>query len=155
MISRGWLAGTCSRLNEHEARYVLVGGFAVQLWGAARATQDIDILIEPTVENAARVLDALSEGEGWLARTLVAQEVAAKPVTVIGDIPRVDVMTIAWQIRYADAIGAARVFDVDGVKIPTASIEHLIASKRTGRLQDAADIEVLEQIRRLRADEGR
>ena len=155
VISRGWLAGTCSRLNEHEARYVLVGGFAVQLWGAARATQDIDILIEPTVENAARVLDALSEGEGWLARTLVAQEVAAKPVTVIGDIPRVDVMTIAWQIRYADAIGAARVFDVDGVEIPTASIEHLIASKRTGRLQDAADIEVLEQIRRLRADDGR
>jgi hypothetical protein len=155
VISRGWLAATCGRLNDHEARYVLVGGFALQLWGAARATKDIDILIEPTVENAARVLEALTEGGGWLARTLVAQEVAAKPVTVIGDIPRVDVMTVAWQLRYAEAIAAARFFEVEGVSIPTASIEHLIASKRTGRLQDAADIEVLEQIRRLRADERR
>ena len=50
----------------------------------------------------------------------------------------------------AEAIVAARIFEVEGVRIPTASIEHLIASKRTGRAQDAADIEVLEEIRRLR-----
>jgi Nucleotidyl transferase of unknown function (DUF2204) len=152
VIRRGWLASTCGRLNDHEARYVLVGGFAVQLWGAARATKDIDILIEPTVENAGVVLDALSEEGGWPARTLTAQEVARAPVTAIGDIPRVDVMTVAWQVRYAEAIGAARIFEVEGVRIPTASIEHLIASKRTGRLQDAADIELLEEIRRLRGD---
>lgn len=150
MIPRGWLASTCGRLNDHEAHYVLVGGFAVQLWGAARATKDIDILIEPTTANATRVLDALSEGGGWLARTLVAEELVRAPVTVIGDIPRVDVMTVAWQVRYPEAIGAAQIFEVEGVRIPTASIEHLIASKRTGRLQDAADIELLEEIRRLR-----
>ena len=44
----------------------------------------------------------------------------------------------------------ATAFQVEGVRIPTASIEDLIASKQTGRLQDAADIEVLEEIRRLR-----
>jgi hypothetical protein len=37
-----------------------------------------------------------------------------------------------------------------GVPIPLISIDDLIATKRTGRLQDAADIEVLEEIRRLR-----
>lgn len=151
MIGRGYLASTCGRLNEHEARYVLVGGFAVSLWGAARATKDIDILIEPTVENAERVLAALHEGGGWLARGLLAEEVARKPVTVVGDLPRVDIMTVAWQVDYAEAIVAARIFEVEGVRIPTASIEHLIASKRTGRLQDAADIELLEEILRLRA----
>ncbi len=46
-------------------------------------------------------------------------------------------------------------FTVETVKIPTASIDHLIASKRTGRLQDAADIEVLEEIKRLRGGEAR
>lgn len=153
MIGRGWLAGTCGRLNDHGAHYVLVGGFAVQLWGAARATKDIDILIEPTVDNAARVLGALSEEGGWLARTLTAQEVARAPVTVVGDLPRVDIMTVAWQVRYAEAAAGARVFEVEGVSIPTASIEHLIRSKRTGRLQDAADIELLEEIRRLRGGE--
>jgi hypothetical protein len=38
------------------------------------------------------------------------------------------------------------------IPIPIPYSEHLVASKRTGRLQDAADIEVLEEIRRLRAD---
>jgi len=152
MIPTTSLADTCARLNDHGARYVLVGGFAVQLWGAARATRDIDILIEPTAENASRVLEALSGPGGWLARTLVAKEVASKPVTVVGDIPRVDIMTVAWQLSYAEAAGAACVFEVEGVRIPTASIEHLIKSKRTGRLQDAADIEVLEEILRLRGE---
>jgi len=39
---------------------------------------------------------------------------------------------------------------VEGVLVPAASIDDLIESKRTGRLQDAADIEVLEEIRKLR-----
>jgi len=59
-------------------------------------------------------------------------------------------MTVAWQVHFAEAVGAAHTFEVEGVKIPTASVEHLIASKRTGRPQDVADIEVLEEIRRRR-----
>jgi hypothetical protein len=43
----------------------------------------------------------------------------------------------------------ARVFEVEGVPIPTASIDHLIASKQTGGLQDAADVEVLKEIKRM------
>jgi hypothetical protein len=81
---------------------------------------------------------------------LLAEEVASRAVTIVGDTPNVDILTIAWSVRYAEARRDAVVFDVEGVRIPTASIEHLIASKRTGRLQDAADIEVLEEIRRLR-----
>jgi len=71
-------------------------------------------------------------------------------VTIIGDSPRVDILTVAWSVHYREASKDATVFTVEKVKIPTASIDHLIASKRTGRLQDAADIEVLEEIKRLR-----
>ena len=71
-------------------------------------------------------------------------------MTIIGDSPRVDILTVAWTVRYPEAAQAATVFSVEGVKVPAASIEHLIASKRTGRLQDAADIEVLDEIKRLR-----
>ncbi|WP_306523247.1 hypothetical protein [Gemmatimonas sp.] len=38
-------------------------------------------------------------------------------------------------------------FDVEGVPIPTAALETLIASKRTGRPLDSADILVLQAIR--------
>jgi hypothetical protein len=144
------LARVCSALNAERSKYLLVGASAMQLWGTSRATRDVDLLIEPTVPNARRVLRALSKLGFGFARELLAEEIVKRPVTVIGDMPNVDILTVAWSVRYAEAQPDATVFELEGVKIPTASIEHLIASKRTGRLQDAADVEVLEEIRRLR-----
>lgn len=144
------LARVCSALNGERAKYVLVGASALQLWGTTRATRDVDILIDPTVANARRVLRALSSLGFGFARQLLADEIVKRPVTVIGDVANVDILTVAWNVQYREAHRDAEVFEVEGVKIPTVSIAHLIASKRTGRLQDAADIEVLEEIRRLR-----
>ena len=147
---RTQLAEAAALLNAEGARFVLFGAMAMQLWGTTRATRDIDVLIDPTVDNARRVLAALARSGSGLAAQSLAEEVAASPITVIGDSPRVDVFTVAWSVKYPEAAADAVVFEIEGVPIPTASIEHLIASKRTGRLQDAADIEVLEEIRRLR-----
>ena len=144
------LALVCAHLNEAGALYVLVGARALQLWGSTRGTRDIDILIEPSVENARRVLDALSHVGFGFASEWLAEEVAARKVTIIGDMPKVDILTVAWSVHYRDARPAATMFSLESVEIPTISIDHLIASKRTGRLQDAADIEVLEEIRRVR-----
>lgn len=144
------LAAVAARLAEERAHYVLFGATAMQLWGTTRATRDIDILIEPSVDNARHVLGALSRLGFGFAREWLAEDVASRPVTVIGDAPRVDVFTLAWSVHYEEAAAEAATFRIEGVEIPTASIDHLIASKRTGRLQDAADIEVLEEIRRLR-----
>lgn len=143
------LAQVCRELNSARVKYVLVGAAAMQLWGTTRATRDIDILIEPTVANVRRLLAALSKLGFGLAGELSPKEIAQRPVTIIGDIANVDVLTRAWNLRFADAKAEVMVFEVEGVKVPAASIEHLIESKRTGRLQDAADIEVLEEIRRL------
>ncbi len=144
------LALVCSRLNAERARYVLVGATAMQFWGTSRATQDIDILIEPTARNAKRVLRALASLGFGLAGEHLAEDVAARPVTIIGDTPNVDILTRSWNVRWEDAQPRATTFEVEGVPVPTASIEDLIESKRTGRLQDAADIEVLEEIQRRR-----
>lgn len=146
------VARVCSRLNAERARYVVVGATAMQLWGTTRATRDIDILIEPTVGNATRVLRALASLGFELAAEHLATEVATRAVTMVGDTPSVDVMTRAWNLRWEQARLHTTTFDVEGVEVPTASIEDLIESKCTGRLQDAADIEVLEAIRRLRGD---
>lgn len=148
------LALVCNQLNASKARYVVVGAAALQLWGSTRATRDVDILIEPTVANARRVLRALAALGFGFAGELLAEEVASRPVTMIGDSPNVDILTRAWNVSYAEAVPTAAIFEIEGVKVPTASIEHLIASKRTGRLQDAADIEVLEEIQRLRGRNG-
>jgi len=144
------LAEVCWRLNESGAQYLLVGARALQLWGSARATRDIDILIEPTEANAQRVLDALASTGFGFAKEWAAAEVARKFVTIIGDSPRVDILTLAWSVRYRDAVREAVRFEVEGVGIPTVSLEDLMASKRTGHPQDVADLLVLEEIRRMR-----
>jgi hypothetical protein len=144
------VARVCSRLNAERARYVVVGATAMQLWGTTRATRDIAILIEPTVLNARRVLRALASLGFGLAAEHLAADVVARAVTMIGDTPGVDILTRAWNVRWAQARTRATTCEVEGVAVPAASIEDLIESKRTGRLQDAADIEVLEEIRRLR-----
>ncbi len=40
--------------QQHDARYVVIGGIAAILHGVPRATFDLDILIEATPENARR-----------------------------------------------------------------------------------------------------
>jgi hypothetical protein len=40
-------------LNEAQARYVLIGGFAVIIHGSGRTTKDIDFLVDPSPENVA------------------------------------------------------------------------------------------------------
>lgn len=144
------IAQVCSRLNSEEARYIVVGASAMQLWGTTRATRDIDILIDPTEENAARVLSALSQLGCGMASDYMPSDVISRVVTMIGDIPNVDILTRAWNVLWSEASPRAISFEVEGVLIPTASLEDLIASKQTGRLQDDADIEVLEEMRRLR-----
>ena len=128
------LAEVCAHLNAHDASYVIVGAAAMQLWGATRATRDIDVLIEPTIANARRTLAGLATVGFGFANELSPQEIVRRPVTILGDMPNVDILTRAWNVQFADAARDARVFDLEGVPIPAASIEHLIESKRIGLL---------------------
>lgn len=146
------LALVCDLLNAAGAAYLVVGGFALALHGIVRATKDVDILIDPTVENARRVLDALEGLTYGIARELDPADLIARPLTIIGDDPRVDVLTLAWSVRYAEAASRILQARVEGVDVPYADLETLIRSKQTGRLQDTADIEELEMVRRLASD---
>ena len=144
------LATVCRLLNEADVAYVVVGGFALAYHGVVRATRDVDILIEPTVDNARRALKAL-EGLSWgVSRELDPADVAANPITVIGNDPRVDLLTLAWSVRYADAAPTAERVEIDGVEVTFVDIDTLIRSKRTDRFQDKADVENLERVKRLR-----
>ena len=53
-------------LNKHNVRYCVVGAFALALHARPRYTKDLDILVEPTTDNAKKLLIALDEfGFGW------------------------------------------------------------------------------------------
>jgi hypothetical protein len=140
----------CEALNRAGAKYLVIGGVACVLHGHARATDDVDILIERTEANAGRVLAALARVGYGFAGEWAPADILKRPITVIGDDPAVDVFTVAWKVKYEQAAARSSVVEVDGVEIPLIGIDDLIETKRTGRLQDAADVEVLEEIRRLR-----
>ncbi len=147
---RAIAAQVCAALNETGSNYLVIGGIACVLHGYVRATTDVDILIERTQANAERVLAALSTVGYGFAREWGAEEILRRPITVIGDDPAVEVFTVAWSVKYEGAIGGSSVVDVDGVPIPLIGIDDLIATKQTGRPLDIADIEALEEIKRLR-----
>jgi hypothetical protein len=53
------LVALCRALNDLGARYIIIGGFAMIVAGFARATADVDLLIDTSLDNEALVYKAL------------------------------------------------------------------------------------------------
>ena len=131
--------------NEHKVAYAIVGGYALAYHGAPRYTGDIDILVQPDLENARRVLSALADfGFGDLGLT-VEDFSAPDCVVQLGYPPvRVDLITslsgVSWQEICADrAEGQYGDLTVFFMGRP-----QLIPNKRaSGRKKDLADLEAL------------
>ena len=133
----------CRLLNRRRARYLITGGVAANLHGSVRATKDVDLLIPKDAANTRRVLDALGELPLGLSRELDAEEVASRPFTIIGDMPRVDLLTVACTVTFEKAWPNRVVRRIGGIRVSYLSLADLIRSKRTGRASDQADIDVL------------
>jgi len=133
----------CRLLNRRRVRYLIAGGVAANLHGSVRATRDVDILVPRDLRNTERLLLALSELPYGLARELDPEEVLENPVTIVGDDPRVDILTVAWSVTFDHAHPNRTTRRIQGVRVPYLSLPDLIASKQTGRAADEADLEVL------------
>lgn len=142
------LLEVCRLLNEHKAKYLVIGGWACNLHGLIRTTKDIDFLIPKDLNNTQQVLKALEELTFGIARELDAETVTQKPFTIIGDTPRVDLLTVAKAIRYEQAEKTAIRRKIEDVMVPYVDIDTLIKTKNTDRLQDQADIERLKQLKK-------
>lgn len=93
--------------QQHDVRYVVIGGIASILHGVPRATFDLDILIEATPDNVRRLLQALLDaGLGTAALTSV-QAVLDNEITIFKDRVRVDVQTatpgVLWHLVNPEA----------------------------------------------------
>lgn len=132
-------------LRRQNVRAVVVGGYAVAFHGQPRFTKDIDVFVEPTPENAERLMAALTDfGFGGLG--LTASDFASPgKIVQLGVAPnRVDLLTTidgvtfdeAWQGRVPGRYGEEAVDYIGRAE--------LIRNKRaSGRPQDLLDIEGL------------
>jgi len=148
--------------NDHDVKYLIVGGYAVSFHSQPRATKDLDIFIKPDAENAKAVYAALASF-GAPLQNITVEDLAnptkfirfgREPVAVdlLPAIDGVDFDT-AWKHRVSamidPAIGQTALF---------ISEADLIASKTAaGRIRDLADVEELHAAasQRARAEEKR
>lgn len=141
-------ADALAALIAAEARFLVVGAHALAVHGVPRATQDLDVWVEPSAENAARVWNALAAFGAPLGDLGIQVEdfhtegnviqlgLPPRRIDVLTAISGVDSFATAWTHRVERM--------VHGHRVPFIGREALIANKRAaGRLRDLADIEAL------------
>jgi hypothetical protein len=104
----------------------------------ARTTKDIDLLVDASPQNIARVKRALRVFEDRAVDDVAGTDVARYAVVRVADEIVVDLMARACGIEYADAMRDVESLTVAGVVIPAASLATLIRTKDTTRPSDAA-----------------
>lgn len=127
---------------------VVVGGVAVNAHGYVRATNDIDIFIRATEENAQAIYRVLTTAGVALP--------GVEPLDILDDERhlrfgedgrRVDILTSIGEMPF-DRVWRNRIeIDFMGRRIPFICKSDLMENKREiGRLRDLADVEELESI---------
>lgn len=141
------LVALCRELNARGARYLVCGGFAIRNAGYIRHTGDIDLLVDTSLENEAKVFLALEILPDKAVRELDPGDVAKHVVCRVADEVLVDLMGSASGIEYAEAAREVILREVDGVPIPFASPLLLWRMKRnTHREKDRPDLLFLRQL---------
>jgi len=133
-------------LNDNQVRYLVVDGYAVAFHGYPLYTKDIDLWVEMTPENAARIVQALQQfGFGSLGLT-VQDFLEADTIIQLGHPPRrIDLLTTVPGVDFAVCFDARVVVEIDDLPVNFIDLQNLIKNKRaSGSAQDLADIENLE-----------
>ena len=129
--------------------FVLIGGWAMALHGYGRGTDDLDVLVRPSSDNAQRVFRALvrfgapvsAHGvtEGLFAQGAYGYRMGVKPHLI-------EVLTKVDGIDFDEAVAEGRQFELDGRVVPYIGRRALLTNKRAaGRPKDLADVDWLER----------
>lgn len=136
-------------LSDAEARFLVVGAYAVSFHGEPRATGDLDVWVEPTPENAARVHRALAAFGAPLDELTVTDLHTPGVVFQMGVPPRrIDILTSITAVSFDEAWPERVEGRYGEVRFPLIGREALIENKRAlGRPKDLLDLELLERHR--------
>ena len=141
-------------LNRRGARYVVIGGLAINRLGSTRATEDVDLLIARDLANQRLVKEALRILPNRSIDELGDEDIAQWVVVRVIDTILVDLMTEACGVNFEEAAGGIEVEVLQGEPIPFAGPELMLKLKRGLREKDVIDRGfvhyVLEQRRKQR-----
>ena len=132
-------------LNDNRVRYLIVGGYAVALYGYPRYTKDLDVWVECSENNAKSLINALDQfGMGTLG--LVKEDFLVQDQVVqLGYPPnRIDLILSISGVDFQACYPKRKEIFIDELKIDFIDLENLKRNKKaSGRSQDIADLENL------------
>jgi hypothetical protein len=132
-------------LNSNRVEYLLIGGYAVGIYGYIRATNDLDIWVNTNPENAANINRALRQF-GFAA---AASDLFLTPNSVVrmGVPPiRIEILTSITGVEFESCYAEKEMIRVEEIVVPVISLARLRQNKAaTGRAKDLADLEGLSE----------
>ncbi len=140
------LIEVCRHLNNEGAEYVIIGGFALIHYGYLRGTGDIDLLVNPSEENIAKIKDGLLYLPDQAVKELTLSDVTSYQVVRVADEIVIDLLARACDITYDVAKKHIVYEKINDVVVPYLDIRTLIKTKMTIRPRDQEDRKFLEQI---------
>lgn len=136
-------------LNKYKVAYMIVGGYALALHGKPRHTGDLDIWIDVSEDNAAKLVTVLKE---FGMETLgLEKEDFLKPgfMSQIGYPPlRIDILNGIDGVLFADAIKGMQIIHLeDDLVLNYIGLDDFLLNKQaSGRKQDLADIREIKKL---------
>lgn len=136
----------CAELNRLGARYVVIGGMAMIAKGSARSTEDIDFLVDSSVENVKKIKEALLTLHDQAAKDIEPNDVKSFEVVRVADEIVVDLLHIACGLTFEDVSKNIENKSIAGVSIPYPTTEMMLKLKQGVRQKDEHDRAFLLQL---------
>jgi len=153
-------------------RYLTIGGYAMRCHGFDRETFDLDLWVERSAQNAARierVIEQLAPGHAPKGRTwceVFQMKACLVEYPSIGPEKEVDIFTGLGHtglvgMDFNECYARSIVSNVDGTSLRALSIHDLLTAKRSaletgsnipGRVRDKADLDLLRARLRVSSD---
>ena len=133
-------------LNSKKIEYLVVGGYAVAIYGYPRATGDMDIWIAISPDNAEKTVEALKEF-GFNIPELKKEIFLEKEKNIrMGNPPlRVEILTSIDGVEFFECYKNKKIINIDDIKINFISRNDLKKNKKaSGRYKDLDDLEHLK-----------
>ncbi|RKY55088.1 MAG: hypothetical protein DRP96_12965 [Candidatus Neomarinimicrobiota bacterium] len=133
-------------LNDHEVRYLLVGGYAFAVHAFPRFTNDLDIWIDTDVENAEKILQVLNDF-GFQGLEITNEDLTNPDrIIQLGYPPlRIDLLTDIDGVDFSTAWENKDTTNYGKQKINIINRELFIRNKlASGRQKDKEDLEKLK-----------
>ena len=134
-------------LNSNRVEYLLIGGYAVGIHGHIRATNDLDVWVNISPENAARIDRALREFGFAAAELTSSLFLDPNNVVRVGVPPiRIKILTSISGVKFESCYVEEETIRIEEIVVPVISLARLRQNKAaSGRAKDLADLESLPE----------